>query len=126
AFIGQLAPPYKKLFLQQNYQLVRKGRAKENTVEWVSQRDERKCLEVLYGYRFIGTSDAAAFYLPFPLHPKFYIKQIHSGDLNAFRSQDRKVLVFFAGIFDSQLYNGDVLQENFNGIISRLKALRYI
>lgn len=126
AFIRQLAPPYKKLFLQQSHQLIRKGGGKENVVEWVSQRDERKCLEILYGYRFIGTFDTGAFYLPFPLHPKFYIKQINSDDLNAFRSQERKVLVFFAGNLDSKLYNRDVLQENFSGMISRIKALRYI
>jgi len=126
AFISRLAPPYKKLFLQQNYKLVRQCQAKENTVEWVSPVGKRKWLEIAYGYRFIGTVEEGAFYMPFPLHPKFYIKQISSDDLHLFRSQKRNVLVFFAGNFDSRLYNRDVLKENFNGTVSRINALRYI
>lgn len=125
-FVSQLAPPYKKLFLGQNHKLVRVCKAKENTVELVSQDGNRKCLEIFYGYRFIGTFDKGAFYMPFPLHPRFYTKPISSDDLSILRNQHRKVLVFFAGNFDSKLYNRDVLKENFNGTISRISALRYI
>jgi len=125
-FVSQLAPPYKKLFLKQNHKLVPVSKARKNTVELASHNGNQKTIEIFYGYRFIGTFEPGAFYMPFPLHPRFYTKKISSDDLIALRNQKRKILVFFAGNIDSKLYNRDVLKENFNGTVSRVSALRYI
>jgi len=125
AFVSQLAPPYKKLFLEQKHTLVRSCSTSANTAELIFKDGRRKVLEIFYGYEYIGTS-IAAYYMPFPLHPKFYIQPKSYEDLTDLRNQNRTVLVFFAGNSDESLYDKDVLRENFNGTISRLSALKYM
>lgn len=126
SFIRQLAPPYKKLFLAQDYKLTRSCTAAVNTVEWISSSGCRKKIELVYGYRYIGTQESNAYYLPFPLHPKFYVNLLHNENLLPLRDQSRGMGVFFAGNSDERLYNRDVLQEYFRGTVSRHNALRHI
>lgn len=125
-FVRNLAPPYKRLFLKQNYRLMRAGGATANVVELVSRDGSRKILEIFYGYKYAGTFDSGAYYMPFPLHPKFYVKRMSSDELSELRIQNRNMYVFFAGNSDSRFYDKDVLREHFKGTISRLSALKYI
>lgn len=125
-YVRRLSPPYKQLFLKQNHKLMRASEPASNIVEWVAEDGSKKVLEILYGYEYIETFDSSAYYMPFPLHPKFYIKRMSSDELNEIRNQKRNVLVFFAGNSDSKLYDRDVLREQFTGSVSRLSALRFI
>lgn len=125
AFVKKMAPPYKQLLIKQDYTFIRSSKLPLNTIELVDETGRSRIIEIDYGYKLIGSA-MDAYFFPFPLHPKFYRERITRAEFANYRNQERKVRIFFAGNSERELYNRDVLQENFKGAISRVKALDYI
>lgn len=117
--------PYKTMLLAQDFTYVRTTRTKVGTIEIYGKDLKRRSIKLHYGFKLIN-NEIAAYYLPYTLHPRFYLDYTGNTNFQVFRETERKTRIIFAGNFERELYARAILKDNFEGIISRVDVLDYI
>ena len=117
--------PYKNMLRKQGFTFVRSTSLKPDSISFHVQDRNKKVISLIYGD---GSPEhkAAAYHLPYPLHPRFYATHLNSSDFDVYREQGRTTRIIFSGNFDRDLYSKPILKKRFPGTISRVEALDHI
>lgn len=117
--------PYKQMLLEQNYTMVRRSNAPDRAAVLGGGGTKRKQINFICSYRLIEEK-IDAYYLPYPLHPRFYRLYADIANFDDLRKSSRTTRIIFSGNFERALYNNRVLKDNFDGTISRVDILDHI
>lgn len=115
---------YKKLLLQQNYLLLRKGSTPLNSVVFVTADQDKKSIYLKYGYE-VSKNTLYDCMAAFPIHPDYYKTYPSREMFERLRNSSRSIHIFFAGNTNAQKYQKAQLMELFD-VNNRVDLLNHI